>query len=436
MDIGTYLNDRPAWADVFTKDGWAKASEQQRMDAYQALEHDMAAMEGRPERQIEFDINGPEYKNSNGCFSPNDNCIHLNSDKFLSNNADYYQGMCTTMHEGRHAYQHDCNRGIVQHPDADYQANARGIRLSGEMPGVYQSTKNGATYNDYYMQANELDARKFELDQMKSLNGLYGNDPDFQDFCDQKQTTMDAEFQTAEQQARAMRTDSLNNVRDKLNAYNDADMFSKGPALQEYNDALNNANAISRCFDENDNFLPDVYGNLIPENAAAEMYTPEEINGQLSSLQQGNPSQVSSLSFGDSQGEEPIFSNQTSENRPSTEPLGDPQEPPGNNTFANSSAEPAVNDPEDASQNPQDQINDPQNREELPEEGEEQPDEGQEEPEEGEEQPDEGQEEPEEGEEQPDEGQEEPEEGEEQPDEGLEEPEEGEDLNEGYQPPG
>ncbi|MBQ1893012.1 MAG: hypothetical protein II155_02785, partial [Clostridia bacterium] len=292
MAIGEMVNENTRWASVFEKENWLNADVETRMQAYQALEHDMAAMEGRPERQIIFQ---PMQPGHNGSFSYADGCIHLNDRFILSNDgADRFQGMCTTMHEGRHAYQHDCSRGIVADPDKAYLENERGIKLSGDtakydpvsgkLQSVYISREETPFYSKYYCQPNELDARKFELEQMKSLSSRYGDDPAFNDFCDKKTGYMEESFREAEDIAKAEREAARLNCEEASRKWDSLDPSQKDAVLKDWQQDYKNWEDINKCFDGNDRLIPEKYGAYLSEQKAQNMFTPEELEGKLSHM--------------------------------------------------------------------------------------------------------------------------------------------------------
>lgn len=184
-----------AYKDVFKSDNFKNASIQERMDAYQALENKMAAEQGRTPRSVVFDnessMDFDEYgpKDYCGCYSPNNDCIHLNpyyiSDA-CAERGEQFDGMNTVVHEGRHAYHYDAMFGYINQPDKKYLLNKDAIEKSYN-ENVYgqAAAKSELTGLDNYNNIPcEQDTSSYANQVMQSdyFKSLYGQDDAYRNY--------------------------------------------------------------------------------------------------------------------------------------------------------------------------------------------------------------------------------------------------------------
>ena len=134
QDTPVLQDDPTGFLDTFQKDNWNNASYQERMDAYQSLEHYMAEREGRAERQIVFGNMDKESPGAVGYYTSADDRLHMDTG-YLTGNRNPYDGMDTVIHEGRHAYQADAMNGYVS-PDERLAPHMQGLK-DNEAPTVY-----------------------------------------------------------------------------------------------------------------------------------------------------------------------------------------------------------------------------------------------------------------------------------------------------------
>lgn len=171
--------ETPSYLDTFKSENFKNASVEERMNAFQALEHDMAQQQGRKERQIVFEDMKP---NECGYYTSEDDKIHLNSayisDEGAINNLQY-DGMDTVIHEGRHATQADCINGYCDPPDDKLSRNMEGMR-DCEVTGVYSE---GSDTGNYRLLPNEYDAFSYANDVMSGdMSKHFNDDPAYSDY--------------------------------------------------------------------------------------------------------------------------------------------------------------------------------------------------------------------------------------------------------------
>ena len=184
-----------AYKDVFKSDNFKNASIQERMDAYQALENKMAAEQGRTPRSVAFDnessMGFDEYgpKDYCGCYSPNNDCIHLNPyyiSDVCAERGEQFDGMNTVVHEGRHAYHYDAMFGYINQPDKKYLLNKDAIEKSYN-ENVYgqAAAKSELTGLDNYNNIPcEQDTSSYANQVMQSdyFKSLYGQDDAYRNY--------------------------------------------------------------------------------------------------------------------------------------------------------------------------------------------------------------------------------------------------------------
>ena len=172
------LQEPPSYSRVFaSEENFMAASRADRMQAYQDLENDMAAKQGRAPRQVVFENLDPDIC---GQYQYNDGKIHMQK-SYLDKPNNRFDGMDTVIHEGRHAYQHDCMTGLAK-PDTKMQENLEGMRISN-LPGVYSASTK--TNEDYHSNPEEYDAHSYAAEQMNDMkSSLFSGNQDYGNFCD------------------------------------------------------------------------------------------------------------------------------------------------------------------------------------------------------------------------------------------------------------
>ncbi|MCI6244716.1 MAG: hypothetical protein MR619_02300 [Eubacterium sp.] len=215
--------ETPSYLDTFKSENYKNASAEERMYAFQALEHDMAQKQGRKERQIVFKEMEPDLC---GYYTDEDDCIYLNSayisDEGAMNNLQY-DGMDTVIHEGRHATQADCINGYCDPPDDKLSRNMEGIR-NCNVPGVYTEGKKTGNYR---LLPNEYDAFNYANDVMSGdMSKHFNDDPAYNDYvASQRKSNEEA-------------------VNDAYNSR--AAQYLLQEDRSNYNDALNNINTVAQ----------------------------------------------------------------------------------------------------------------------------------------------------------------------------------------------
>ena len=215
--------ETPSYLDTFKSENFKNASVEERMNAFQALEHDMAKQQGRKERQIVFEDMQPD---DCGYYTSKDDKIHLNSayisDEGAMNNLQY-DGMDTVIHEGRHATQADCINGYCDPPDDKLSRNMEGM-WDCEVPGVYTEGKKTGNYR---LLPNEYDAFNYANDVMSGdMSKHFNDDPAYNDYV------------------AAQRKSNEVAVNDAYNSR--AAQYLLQEDHSNYNDALNNINTVAQ----------------------------------------------------------------------------------------------------------------------------------------------------------------------------------------------
>ena len=174
--------------DSFNKNNWSNLSYQDKMNSYQALEHQMAKEQGRAERQIifeDFSKTMPGNGNVVGYYSPNDDKLHMDIG-YLNGTKNPYDGIDTVIHEGRHAYQADTMNGFAA-PDSKISPNLQGMK-ENEIPGNYHS---GDKF--YFLQPSEYDAHTYASEVMNrpEFKEHFINEPSYGKFCEAREAYVD-----------------------------------------------------------------------------------------------------------------------------------------------------------------------------------------------------------------------------------------------------
>lgn len=150
-----------------TGDQWAKLSENQKIEVLQTIESQMAVESGRSACLVEgrWLYTGEDgivlgaYNRDSQTISIN--CSQLAPDSKYGQNSDRI--ITTTLHEGRHAYQDQVVKGLVEHNNPE-EARQWSENLS---EGNYISYKENPAA--YYNQPVEVDARTFAQERMLVL---------------------------------------------------------------------------------------------------------------------------------------------------------------------------------------------------------------------------------------------------------------------------
>lgn len=146
-------------------ENWKNLSTQERVDALQKFEVEVANIEHRDALCIKFDDLGNGVY---GLYSPQTNDITIN-DRLIESNSqeDYIQILDTYFHEGRHAYQfyNLLNERVEANSDL-YESWNVNLNVLG-----YRTSDYGYFgYEEYYIQPVEVDARVFAQEVMNKLD--------------------------------------------------------------------------------------------------------------------------------------------------------------------------------------------------------------------------------------------------------------------------
>ena len=252
--------------DAFNKDNWSNASYQERMDAYQALEHHMAKEQGRAERQIvfeDFSKTNPDSPGAVGYYTGYDDKLHMDTG-YLNGTKNPYDGMDTVIHEGRHAYQNDCINGFAE-PDSKMAPNLHGIK-ENDIYGNYHDSGN-----DYFLQPLEYDAHTYASDTMSNpeFQEHFKNDENYDKYCQAQKAYIDNRSQKCEIGAGYVKDYWENNVKEAEN-YRNA--------------VLNSPSADSLIGDANHNLenSKEALNDFIDQNYTNGVYDIEKAGNSLS----------------------------------------------------------------------------------------------------------------------------------------------------------
>ena len=170
------INRNNFWG-AFDQGTWERLSSNQRVDALQQLENWSARRLGRepvplsPDPQL-------EGTSTNGEYHPGSKSISINPSLIERN--DPFQAMATTLHEGRHAYQHQVSNGLETYKNFDpvdgmTADQNRGIWRANMRADGYYSKEKGHTFFQYRYQPIEADANNYSDRIMQELWQRYGN---------------------------------------------------------------------------------------------------------------------------------------------------------------------------------------------------------------------------------------------------------------------
>lgn len=278
-----------SFLDTFNKTNWSNATVQERMDAYQNLEHFMAQEQGRAERQVVFEDFSKTLEDGDGVvgyYSSNDDKLHMDM-KYLTGERNPYDGMDTVIHEGRHAYQHDCINGYAT-PDDKIAPNMQGMR-DNFATGDYHSSNDPF----YDLQPAERDSFTYANDVMSRPDFAehFEGDADYKNYCDAQRMSNDNKAEEYKHFADEYKNDLSNNA---ARAQSERDSVLSNPnstaeEIAQANENVNRSNEELARF-ENDNYTNGEYdieksGNSLSHNdfennPNAEYSTPTSAQAQ------------------------------------------------------------------------------------------------------------------------------------------------------------
>lgn len=190
----------PASADL-RREGWAKLSMGERLEAIQNLERDLAAQEGREACNIGFiPEEERELRDSEavrrGQFSKETNEIQLDR-SLLDVDRPPYQAVETYFHEARHAYQAHAISNPEVHSD---QAQLEDWRINDAAYVNEEDFRLGASYSHYRWQPLEADANQVSRERTDGLfAGQFEDESQYPSYAAQKA----AEFSASEMLAQS-----------------------------------------------------------------------------------------------------------------------------------------------------------------------------------------------------------------------------------------
>ncbi|MFR6065570.1 MAG: hypothetical protein ACLUH5_05970 [Eubacterium sp.] len=331
------LQTPDSFLDKFKSDEFKNLSIQERMDAYQNLENEMAAQQHRMPRQVVFDNEASLPYDSkghmpDGCgyYTANDDKIHMNS-YYLTDqcaqNGGQFDGMDTVIHEGRHAYHNDCINGYIDQPDERYVRNQDGIEKS-YYSGVYNeanSSDNITGVSNYSNIASEQDTFSYAFDKMNSeqFSSVFAGDQNYANYINSQKAML------SQQQRNAYYNDATHNLIESNPEFKNAYENNLKSGMSPYA-ALNNAydgdfqSDVNKEIDSlSTQYPPDVYssrymdeladkhGNIKPSESIAQSatqghdidtYKPEPENYSFVSEDNRNGYLVDADSVGNKEG--------------------------------------------------------------------------------------------------------------------------------------
>ena len=285
--------------DSFKTENFGNLSVQERMNAYQNLENEMARQEHRMPREVVFDSEASLPYDSNGhmpkgCgyYTSDDDKIHMNpyylTDQ-CARNGGQFDGMDTVIHEGRHAYHYDCINGYIDKPDDDFVNNQEGIKKS-YYKGVYGEAKspdNITGINNYSNIACEHDTFSFAFNKMNSdqFSSVFAGDKNYENYINaQKNFLSQQQYEAYFNGASHNLLENNPEFKDRFENNLNSGMTPKDAMKNSYegdfeNDVINEINSISskyppdeyssRYMDE----LAEKHGNIPPSETIAQSAT-------------------------------------------------------------------------------------------------------------------------------------------------------------------
>lgn len=173
----------PSMDDFLTKN-WNKLSENERLDALQYLENQIAVEEGRKPRQVFPDDR--LGKGECGYYEESDSThIYINRDYLQSSkNGGQYDAMNTVIHEGRHAYQDDCVQGRITHNESPETIDK--WKKNSDEDVYYPSGLNRREYLNYRYQPIEEDANNFAQSKIEGFSDRFGSDRNYSKYIEKE----------------------------------------------------------------------------------------------------------------------------------------------------------------------------------------------------------------------------------------------------------
>jgi hypothetical protein len=149
------------YKEIIGKRAWPLLSEKERLEVLTEIEAAAAALLGRKTRIVVFDD-----INDDGYFDEDKQRIVINRKK--SNNAPLT--VETVLHEGRHAFQSDVIKGLLQHKNKlDWAKNWK---------AYLDPANDDVEHFEYFLQPIEHDANRFALEQLYAI-GKKAKSPEF-----------------------------------------------------------------------------------------------------------------------------------------------------------------------------------------------------------------------------------------------------------------
>lgn len=168
----------------FRTENWDTLSERERLRSLQFYENSLAQEQGRTPRKVARESDRQLGETFGRYDLDSSKKIYINQ-TFLSNkdNSDYdwnsYNAMNTVAHEGRHAYQDDCIKGIVSLDTCEISsAQLESWKINNKS---YARFDNDPVYfSEYRFQPMEDDAFLYGHNKLESLREVYKNDSNYQ----------------------------------------------------------------------------------------------------------------------------------------------------------------------------------------------------------------------------------------------------------------
>ena len=170
--------------ESFRSDNWAEMNFDERVEALQDAENQIAEEQGREPRTVVPDERCSEL-NCNGYYSMDDpGNLHVNPD-LIANDEGNYKCLQNVAHEGRHAYQHDCIEGKIENPGLSPDEISAMEHNSAAKDGVYLQGDGTFSINqaEYRFQPKEADANDFAKQTLDENAGQFEGDPAFEKHC-------------------------------------------------------------------------------------------------------------------------------------------------------------------------------------------------------------------------------------------------------------
>lgn len=171
-----FWNRQHDYMDDFQTKNWSRLSEKERLNRLQSLENDMAKEQGRVARKVE-----PRPTNYCGWYDREQpDKLFINQD-YLDRRlpCDQYDAMNTVIHEGRHAYQHDCVEGKIH--TSPEKPETLSMWSKNNTNEIYLDTDD---FSRYRFQPIEADANDYADKKMESFQNRFHKDPNYKSYMD------------------------------------------------------------------------------------------------------------------------------------------------------------------------------------------------------------------------------------------------------------